>query len=95
VLSVEQQSYALTWVPDLLDRKLLERNVFVGLPEQDRSGRISSIERIEEVANASRSPYVLALHLRQTKLPRSIIITNSSTLASALAMFHHSLKCRL
>ena len=68
LLPVEQESRVRVRIQILVDRELLQRHVLVGLPHEDRAGRVLAIERIEKVANSSRTPHVSALHLRQTQL---------------------------
>jgi hypothetical protein len=89
VLAIKQALGGDVGIGRLAHRKGLLGQGLCGFPDQIGARSIAAIEGIEQIAHPGGTPDVAALHLSisgRRSSPRSIVLTSSSTVASALAM---------
>jgi hypothetical protein len=67
LLTVQQQLCGVVRVNGLTNGETASWNWLVCLPEENRSGRIPTIERVQQVPNPWSTPDVATLHLRQAE----------------------------
>ena len=65
LLAVQEQLVATKDAHPLVDREVTSGRVLSGLPDQDGSGRVSSVQRIQEIPDPGRRPNVTALQFGQ------------------------------